>query len=341
MKNSRRYILGIFVLGLLIFTINIGTVAASDNDDDGINDDFEESSKRDIEVEFSANEFQIETVLRNGEPKDSIEFRIRYESEGLEVKVSYESEYLSENSTESEIEFEVTFRKLIEFVDLNGNGIYDKSTDDTIQEVALDSFQPLIYSTSTIASDTVLHYFIVNTTDGVFAAHIFLVEEFEIVNDTLITPTQTKIDIEINNFNYLNDTSQLALYTKLESGVEYEDDDETEDEKEGYTSNEDGVITRNLNYAGIFAWKEVALVDGLSETVLSSTIEIDDDDENEQKLYLNYPRGDHIYHDPKVGIALLGSDFPWVPLILVMGSIAIIGVTVAVFLVTRRKKRIS
>ncbi|MFX1357594.1 MAG: hypothetical protein ACFFA8_09925 [Promethearchaeota archaeon] len=340
MKKERQYLLGIFLLGLLIFTMNVGNVAASDDDNDGIDDDLEESEKRNIEIEFSANEFQINSILRNGKTKDSIEFKIKYESEGLEVEVSYESEYSSENSTEFEIEFGVTFRKLIEFVDLNGNGIYDPSTDDKIQEVALNSFQPLIYTNSSIAGDTVLHYFIVNTTDGVFTAHIFLVEEFDIVNNTLITPTQTKIDIEMKNFNYLNDTSQLALYTKLESGIEYEDENETEDEKDGYASNEDGVMTRNLNYAGIFAWNELAMVDGLQENVLSSAIQIDDDDENEQKLYLNYPRGTHIYHDPKVGISLLGSGFPWIPVILVIGAIAIVGVAVAIVLV-RRKKRIS
>ena len=105
----------------------------------------------------------------------------------------------------------------------------------------------------------------------------------------------------------MDGSSQLALYTKLESGIEYEEEDHTEDEKEGYASDEEGVIVKHLDYAGVFTWKENALIDGVSKRVLTSTIEVDDEDENEQKMYLNYPRGSHIYHDPKVGVVLFST----------------------------------
>ncbi|MHA1211371.1 MAG: hypothetical protein ACTSSH_02815, partial [Candidatus Heimdallarchaeota archaeon] len=50
---------------------------------------------------------------------------------------------------------------------------------------------------------------------------------------------------------------------------------------------------------GFFSWSEIALVDGVEQPVLASPFEADD---FEHKLYLNYPLGDLIIHDPKVGV---------------------------------------
>jgi len=338
MLLKKHYVFGIVVLGILIFSFGIGNAAATDDDNDGVDDDFEEENERDLQIEISADEFQIESVLRNGEQKDSIELKIKYDSSGLDIDLGYESELSSDNSTEYEIEFSVRFRSLIEFVDLDGNGIYDPSVDTTVQEVELNSFQPVIWTNQSLSTDTTLHYFIVNSTDGVFTAHIYVVEEFTIVNETLITPTETKFDIEITNFNYLNGVSQLALYTKLESGIEYEEEDHTEDEKEGFASDEEGVIVKHLDFAGLFTWKENATIDGLSKRVLTSNIEVDDEDENEQKMYLNYPRGSHIYHDPKVGIAIL-THFPVLPVILSVSIISVVAVAVVLVIVLRKRRK--
>ena len=357
----RKYnLFGIFLLGFLLFSTSFGLVAAQDDeddgledeledetddgddDDDGIDDDFEEDNKRDVELEISDNEFQLESHLRNGDIKDEIKLKVTYDGDGVGVKISYEEEMESEGAIESESEFElefkVEFRGLIEFVDLNGNGMYDKSIDQDIQEYDLDSFQPIVYTTSSISNDTILHYVIVNTTDGVFAAHIFFVEEFVVINETFIAPTQTKIDIEITNFNYLENESQLALYIKLESEKEYEEDDDTDDEGDGHATEEDGVKVESNGLSGIFTWKETALIDGVVMNVLSNTLEVDDEDETEQKLILSYPRGNHIYHDPKVGITLGQASTSSLPLVLIgtIISVGLIGVVVVVILKKRR-----
>jgi len=339
MKLNKYNLIGIALLGILILTSSSSLVAASDDDGDGIDDDFEESNKRDISVEFEPNQIQIESSMRNGAQKDEIQLKITYESEGLSIEISYESELSSENSTEFEIEFEVTFRKLIEFVDVDDDEIYSPLVDDTVQEVLLDSFQPVIYNPLNLSGDTMLHYFIVNTTDGVFAAHIYLVEEFDIVNGTFIKPTQTKIDIEITGFNYINSSSQLALYTKLESEVEYDDDEHTENEEDGYASDEKGVIASNNDYAGFFTWTENATIDGVSKKVLGSPIQVDDDDENEQKIYLNYPRGNHIYHDPVMGVMVLPTTSLDIPIIVIVSIISSVGIGGVLLVILLRRRR--
>jgi hypothetical protein len=234
MKLKKYNLFGMLFLGILIFTSASILVSASDDDNDGIDDEFEELHKRDINIEFDSNIVQIESSLRSGSQIDEIQLEITYDSEGLSIEISYESEMTSENSTEFEIEFGVNFQELIEFVDMDDDGIYNPSIDNTVQEIPLESFQPVTYTHLNISDNTLLHYLIFNTTDGVFAAHVYLVEEFDIVNGTFIKPTQTKIDIEITDFNFINGSSQLALYTKLESEVEYEDDEHTENEDDGY-----------------------------------------------------------------------------------------------------------
>ncbi|KKM18627.1 hypothetical protein LCGC14_1663800, partial [marine sediment metagenome] len=316
-----------------------------DDDDDGIDDDFEDENKRDIKIDIDDDEFEIESKIRNGGTSDELRLKVRHDDR-LSFKFTYESEWESESGSESELEleFKVEFRKLIEYVDLDDNGMYNKSVDQFIQEIELDSFQPIIYTTSSLSDDTTLHYFIANTTDGVFTAHIFFVEEFAVINSSFIAPTQTKIDIEISNFNYIDDNSQLGLYIRLESEIEYEEDDETQDETEGHASDEDGVVLENNDYTGIFTWKENAVIDGVVMDVLSSKLEVDDDDEGEQKLILNYPRGNHIYHDPKVGMTYTqpsgsaSSPTSILPTVLIGAgaSIIIIGVIVVV-LIKKRK----
>lgn len=343
MKLRKYNLLGVLLISVFILSTSIGVSVASDNDDDGVDDEFEESEKRDIQVEVDTGQIEIQSKLRQGSTVDEIELSVEYKSDGIKIEVSYESEVTSENDSESEfeIEFSVLIRKLIEFVDQNSNGIYEPSIDTMIQEVELNSFQPGVYSTSTISNDTTLHYFLINTTDGVFAAHLFLVEEFTIVNETLITPTALKIDIEIDDFNYLDLNSQLALYVKLGSDSEYESDEKTEDEEEGYASDESGVITGNSSHVGFFTWEENATIDGVSKQVLSSMIEVDDEDESEQKLYLNYPRGNHIYHDPKVGIfALTTSQSQLLPIVIIGSILGVLATTGIIYIIIRKRNRI-
>ncbi|MFW9942951.1 MAG: hypothetical protein ACFFFT_18085 [Candidatus Thorarchaeota archaeon] len=343
MKLRKYNLLGVLLISAFILSTSIGVSVATDNDDDGVDDQLEESKKRDIQVETDTGQIEIQSKLRTGTTVDKIELSVEYKSDGIKIEVNYESEVTSENDSESEfeIEFSVLIRKLIEFVDQNSNGIYEPFLDTMVQEIDLNSFQPGIYTTSTISNDTTLHYFLINTTDGVFSAHLFLGEEFTIVNETLITPHALKIGIEINNFNYFAMDSQLALYVKLGADSEYENDEKTEDEKYGYASDENGVITGNGTHVGFFTWEENAIIDGISQPVLSTPIQVDDDDESEQKLYLNYPRGNHIYHDPKVGISTLRTSQSQVLPIIIIGSIlGVLASTSIVIIIIRKRNRI-
>lgn len=325
MSIKKKTIIGLFVLGFFIFSLNFGLAIATDDDGDGVEDEFEHEKTRSLSITMRADRIEIESVLRANLTKNKIEFRLRNNTNGLEVGVSFTPNYDPlTNTSEIELEFEVTFQEIVEYVDLDQNNVFDDLIDNEIQVLPLENYQTTQHSTIVISPDTNLHYFIVNTTDGIFTAHIYIAEEFDIVNNTLILPSETKIAIEINNFNYTNSNSRLALYNKLESGVDYNEKENTEDELHGYATDEQGVFTVNNTHVGFFSWEANATIDGMSKQVFASNPETDDADLNEQKMYLNYPNGTVIIHDPKIGIE--GLSIP------PMAEAAISGYFVSIFL---------
>jgi len=274
----------------------------ADHDDDGIDDDYEDENEREVSIEYSDNEIQIESQLKTGDTKD--EFQIKVEvSDHLDIKLEYESETTVDAvETELELEFKVIFKSLIEFIDLDGNGIFNSDNDTEIQEYNFEEFDPIEYTPILQPDNSTLHYLKIRTNDSVFTAHLFVVGEFMDFNSTILTPTEVKIDIEISNFPYLNDSSQLAVYTKLETEYEMEVDDETEDEENGYVENESGLTTSMNGFMAGFTWAGTAMIDGAVMDVSTTPVDTDDIDPNAEKMYIVYPRGTHIYHDPKIGM---------------------------------------
>ncbi|MHA2037028.1 MAG: hypothetical protein ACW98X_11370 [Promethearchaeota archaeon] len=329
--KKKYFLISFSILFIFLTIVNLRNVVASDEDDDGIDDDFEDLNLRNISIEFGENETEITSVLKNGVNIDAIIYDIKYDEDGLKIEFSYESNYNS--GSELELEFSIEFHEIVEYVDINGNGIYDSETDLSVQNVELKDFSPINYSSVSITNETNYHYLKIATTDKNFTAHIYISEEFYTINDTIITPNQLKINVEIDEFNFLNNNSQLALYTKLNSELDFEDDEETEDEKEGYAFDEHGLITQINKFTGFFSWKENATIDDISQEVLISILEVDDHDENEQKIYINYERGNNIFHDPKVGIEglwrAIGVPFPLVMIILIVLIIGAISISIA------------
>jgi len=374
MKMKSKYIiLGIFVIGILFVGINYGYGFEEgsgdegeggdeipDDDNDGVDDTHEDENKRDIDIWIGECVVEIASIRRSENKKDIIELRVGYTENGLSVRVSYgtfikecepvveeeppegegdivtNGEEYCEDSVEYKLVFEVLFRGLIEFIDLNGDGVFDEEHDEVISDYGFHSFQPIDYSLISISDDTNLHYLLFNTTDGIFAAHIYLVEEFVYVGETLISPTEVKIDLEITNYDYQDDNSQLALMTKLWAEETYREREETSDEKEGYATDEKEVSTQNSKYSGFFSWKETALIDGVEMEVL--TRELDYEDESHQVLFICYPRGLHIYHDPKIGIFIGIPAEGNLPIIITTGAISVVGVAGIVVLLLKKRR---
>ena len=267
-------------------------------------------------------------------------------SEG--IGFSFEFEENSETS-EAEIEFEVTLQDLIEFIDENENGVYDPPVDSVASTYEIDTYNSLVYATETINNQTI-HEFTIETVDGIFATTMYIAGEFVLLNDFIIAPSQIKFDIIISNYVFTEVNSSLALRIVLESEfeVDYEDDDETEDEEDGRSSDEQEVEIDYGDYTGFFSWLKNATVDGIDYEVIASPLATSSEDST---LYLNYPQGNVIIHDPKVGLEGLitgwnppNSTIFWVELpyltqneLLIVSAVSFITI-IALVMVFRRKK---
>ncbi|MHA1978229.1 MAG: hypothetical protein ACW98F_07110 [Candidatus Hodarchaeales archaeon] len=316
-KKLPLFLLAIFLLGL-IFTSSLMVTASmlddddettdiddnddddSDDDDDGVEDDLETANEREITVEMSDDgmELTIESQLKVGENEDEFEINVEIE-DGIEVELEYSTEV---DDLEAELEFKINFYSLLEYEDINDDGVFNETEDIIVQESLLEAFDPISYKV--VNTDT--HVIAINSTDGVFTCILYAVGEFASFDGTIVTPAEVKIDIIIKNFNYLSETSNLALYTRLEKEYEYED--ETDDEKDGFAEGESALGTTMNAFKGFFSWVDSATIDGVVQPVTASLHDEDDfaddeDDEWEQKIYLNYPHGIEIIHDPKLGVS--------------------------------------
>jgi hypothetical protein len=264
------------------------------NDDDGVSDVNEDRNRRQLDISASADHVEIESQLESGGTEDSFKIEVSTSPDGVEFKVGFDTE----NSTaETEREFEVQFEKIVEYIDDNSNGLYDKETDTEVQTLRLESFNPIAYSVEN-HTDGRIHILKVTTTDDVFSAVIYAAGEFADINGTVIAPTQVKIDVIIQDFNYLENDSQLALEVKLEASMEKSYEDITEDEEDGRSTEEAAVDVIMDEVSGFFSWKETAEIDGITYPINASIVEVSP---TQQNIYLNYVRGDVIIHDPKVG----------------------------------------
>ncbi|MBY9001026.1 MAG: hypothetical protein KGD64_08940 [Candidatus Heimdallarchaeota archaeon] len=352
-RTARNKILLGGVLTILILTsFVVYPVTANnddnedDDDDDGVHNEEEEENERDLTVEVSGTEAQIESHQDYGEIQNEISIQMKAENEGLKFELEFDNET---EAMETEIEFTVEISEIIEYDDIHDDGYFNESVDTVIQRVELSDFNDIVYAVENI-SNNLVHHLSIETSDGVFSAGVYISSEFSLINGILLAPTEIKIDIGIHGFNFIEPDSALALKIVLESesGVDYEVDEETEDEEDGRASDEEEVDISLGDYSGFFSWIENVTADGTNYLVNATPV---DTSGEENEMYLNYPRGSEIIHDPKIGIAGILQDFvttliegtPWfeiprvtqVELLIVSGAVLLVLITVV--LITRKK----
>jgi hypothetical protein len=229
-------------------------------------------------------------------------------------------------------------------------------TDDIEQIYVLEDFKAIEYSIDTIDNETV-HVLFVETQDEVFSSTFYISTEFVNVSGVIVAPTQMKVDFGIHDFNYTQPDTQLALQIEMESEreVEYEDEEETEDEEYGYAENEHEIEINLNNYTGFFSWSEIVKVDDIEHNVTVTPFEEGSPD---NIMYLSYPRGTEIIHDPKIGIQGIltgwgiidpdGDLLPWIQLLnpsqaelLIVSAVSLAIVTSLVLVFRRNKKTIK
>jgi len=310
MKHAtlNKAILGMFLFLLVSSLINVHattttedettedetTTTGDETETSTSGEDNDHSNDREVTIDATSTYVEIKSQLESGGVEDSFKIEVEVGLNGVEFKVGFETETAS---NETEHEFEVQFRELIEYLDVNSNGIYDDSIDTDIQTLELNTFEPIVYSLENTAAGPV-HIINVLTTDGIFGARVYAVGDFTEINGSVIAPTQVKIDVMIRDFNFTDVDSLLALKVELSSEMETSFDGQTEDEEDGRAFDEAALDVLMTDLNGFFSWKESAEIDGVTHLVNSSIHEVS---ATEQEIYLNYLQGSEIIHDPKIG----------------------------------------
>lgn len=290
----------------------------ADSDDDGIEDEVELRNSRVLEVEDelnSSSRLKIESHLEHstlyGENNDSMEIKFD-NSTGLKIEVSYNQNTAVNASFE--IEFGIEFDSLINYTDDNADGRYDTTNDTEVDFTLLDSFT-ISYSAITIGGASG-YKIVASATNLNFTVIGYILQDYTLVNGSIVTPTEVMIDIIIGDLVGTNDYAlKLALHTSSDdgSGSEYEYEAQTEDESHGHVSGEDGLQTSNSSTGlnGAFTWNQTALVDDSPHQV-NMTLE-DDGGLDDTSVYLCYEHGSEIVHDPKILVEGIENALPGPP----------------------------
>lgn len=321
--------LAALVLLVMLCAVPIVQVMANDVDDDGdgVDDKIENAEERGLQIEVSGSDAAVKSEFGNETMEN--EFEIVFSTdEGIYLDLGYSSET---SPTEYELEVEVRFLQLIEFIDQNEDGVISEGEDvnNTIDLADLE------YSTPDVAPIT--------SDDGEagyrFESHLLgesfvfqiiadIFPTYAVINDTTVNPMEMKITIIIDGFPYVqNGSLALMVQATSEIGMEQESTDtETEIEVESDTA------------TGYFSWSDNATVDGVARPVSSMVTET----EEGSLIALCYPHGRSIVHDPKLGVSLLPiARFPLItPEILLGTAIAATAIAVAAIAFTRRRRKL-
>lgn len=330
-KYSRFAIFGTLFFIFLIFfvtstniTVSKATItpsiSSSSNTDglnvNGINESMQTLNQRNLNIiSQTSNQIDINSQLKSNKNPDVISYKF-LTGDGLKLDVGYKP---TVNSAVTQIQFQTTFSSIIEYQDNNQNGIYNPNVDTVIQQILLDHFTPISYSITTLNDSTELYHIKIQdnltlakgipgeTPNGTFIADIFIGTGFYQLNGSVITPTQFKLDLNINNFPFFNNTSRLAVMTSFNTQQHVVFSNKVQNDKGNNNKNENAVnILSSLSsntYLGYFSWNQSAIVDGKSENVTTSGLTTQGSSNNEWAMSINYPHSNSISHDPKIGIA--------------------------------------
>ena len=219
--------------------------------------------------------------------------------EGVSIELKYKNETeTGEEEIEAELELRVQFLNLIEYFDNDTSGCLT-SNDKIVRTLDLEELnytRPEVTTVASIDGETGYRFVLIGTLDD-FELNITAVffSSYALVDNTLVSPTETKITISITDFPFNDTTGESALALQVEATSQMEIEKEAE-------TLESEVKVKSEKALGYFSWENWTMVDGDTETVNHSFTGREED----TVINLCYPHGSKIVHDPKLGV--------WIPL---------------------------
>ncbi len=259
---------------------------------------------RQVEVQNSTNNFQIESVSKVANRKDKIEVEFQvHKGDSPEFKFSYKTEA---NSTQTKFKFRVDFNKIVEYKNLNGSA-YNGTGAVSTYDLSNATWSPL----STVVDQYGTYTITASTSDNVFTLVIHVASQIVKKDNVTITPNALKIDVKINNYAYKGTQTSLALGTKIKTTATQRVENSSYDEENHFASNEKELNMTQAGVSGFFSWANWVYADGKNASVLTSKFQNISSEEHDLSVgehasrvffSFNAIQPKKVFWDPKIGV---------------------------------------
>ncbi len=263
--------------------------------------------RRFMNIDGEGNCTRIRSQYKNNATEETFEIYFNIDKAPT-IQLSYIPKI---NTTSNLNHFNLIIEQLIEYNDINSNGKYDHN-DAIISNIMMSDakFTNITYTNNTTPDNKIVSILETHTLDNVFSITIYVASEQTSFLNNVITPEEIKIDFNIIDYPFMNQISQLALITKVETPFAITPEQNTYDEEKGTAFQENGLNISSVSHRGFFSWANVATIDNTSYpvnvTVISETEQTFTQDNqetyNQTQVIFSYPRGQSITHDPKIGV---------------------------------------
>ena len=330
------------VVGVALFVAS-SLAVATDSDSDGIPDDVEAYTARNMVAGDTGSSFFIRS-RSVGAAQDDV-FEVSYS--GGEFSVSY----APGPSSQETVWYRIEFRRLQEYAPEDGGGLKETGTR---MDLTPENATVTMSNATTADGERQVRFRITYATNppGLFTVTVGASERFSKVDGGLVSPVEAKVDLGIHGWSWSSEATVLGLEVDV-----YADgatvpvvDDRSGDEEHGWASDERQVNVTRVGDTAFFSWASTALVDGVSRPVQATPLEPRGEGYDLSLLY-ERPAGaasSTIVHDPKMGVessalwsawnqerpAVLSPDLA----LYALGVGAIAAVVAATVLVRRRRK---
>lgn len=256
---------------------------ASDAEEDRRNEEEHDGDRRvRLRVDEDEAEFRSENLERDDEDRLDLRYKGR---EGL-LRLALQRPGTDNATPSLAVDLTVQVPHLLEYRDLNGNGRYDL-TDLVVQVVDVRAV-PLNLSSAHLTGGERL---VANYTLPQGGA-------FLVVTTLTGSPDtrEAKVDFEIHRFPYQAPDTALALRADVATTAP------------GLTASGSGITATAPGHEAYFRWMDKAVVDAITRPVGAASYRIEDGNgTTHHAVYLSYPRGENIVHDPTLGVVAVQS----------------------------------
>ena len=177
----------------------------------------QEDDKREVKVDVSQSKAVVESESETTGKED--EFKVEFDNGSHNFNFEYESE---DPGSDLEAKIKVELFDLIEWRDVNGNGLYDPSmSEEMVQKIGLGDLVSQSLTSQSIDVEGVNGVRIVGVSsapkkypDLSMTLTLQMYGEFLELAGTSLEPTSVKFDIEIREFPYQRDDTARHFMPK-------------------------------------------------------------------------------------------------------------------------------